>query len=182
MNVSGRRIDPGVLVATALLVLSALSLLFMSNLVAAPKLLFGRALTAIAPTLFPYIVLGTLFVLSAIFLVRCLFDPERLWLRSAASENNYAKGLVLFAIMLFYALTMNVFGFLASSALSLGMIAVLVGSRNPLQIALTMSLPPIMLYLAATRLLAVALPELSPVEFFYANLLWENVAAGGASQ
>ena len=49
----------------------------------------------------------------------------------------------------------------------------LVGNRSPLQIGLVSIASPILLYLLATRLLAVSLPELSAIEFAYSRLLGE---------
>lgn len=46
------RATPETVVLAVLLVLSLLGLAFMGSLVAAPKLLFGRSLSALAPSLF----------------------------------------------------------------------------------------------------------------------------------
>lgn len=62
---------PPVLVLAALLALSLLGLIFIDTLVAAPKLLLGRSLSAIAPSLFPKIILGLLALLCAILLPFC---------------------------------------------------------------------------------------------------------------
>ena len=52
------------LALTALLVLSLLGLIFISSLVAPPKLLFGRALSALAPSLFPSIIFALLGIMT----------------------------------------------------------------------------------------------------------------------
>lgn len=182
MNPANRRIDPEVIVSAVLGVSSALSIVFMSQLVAPPKVLFGRSLTAISPSLFPYLVLSGLVALNILFLYRCKVRPEGFWSEPVYSDQNSIRGLLLFAIMLFYALAMAPLGFLISSVLSLTMISILVGNRSPWQIALVALLPPVCLYLGATRLLAVALPELSPIEFFYAYILGESGGNGGAVQ
>ncbi len=182
MNSVNRRIDPEVIVSAILGVSSALSLVFMSLLVAPPKVLFGRSLTAISPSLFPYLVLGALVALNLLFLYRCKTRPEGIWSDAIYNDHSRMRGYLLFAIMLFYALAMVPLGFLISSILSLAMISILVGNRNPWQIILIAGLPPILLYLGATRLLAVALPELSPIEFFYAYILGESGGTGGAAQ
>lgn len=173
MNAEKRRIDPEVIVSAALGLSSALSILSMKWLVAPPKLLFGRSLTAIAPSLFPYMVLGGLVVLNALFLYHCRQRPEGIWAPYEYNDQSRTKGYLLFAVMFFYALSMAPLGFFVSSALTLAMISVLVGGRNPLQIGAIAIVPPILLYLGATRLLAVALPELSSIEFLYAHLLGE---------
>ncbi|MBG6147277.1 putative tricarboxylic transport membrane protein [Labrenzia sp. EL_142] len=182
MNSVNRRVDPEVIVSAVLGVSSALSIVFMSQLVAPPKVLFGRSLTAISPSLFPYLVLGGLVVLNILFLYRCNIRPEGIWSEPVYNEHSRIRGLMLFAIMLFYSLAMVPLGFLISSVLTLAMISVLVGNRSPWQIALIALVPPVLLYLGATRLLAVALPELSSIEFFYAYILGESDGIGGAVQ
>ncbi|MEM7775739.1 MAG: tripartite tricarboxylate transporter TctB family protein [Pseudomonadota bacterium] len=181
MDALNRRLDPEVVVAGTLLILSCLSILFMSHLVAAPKVLFGRSLTAIAPSLFPYLILTSLAVLNAVFLLQCSLRPEKIWLEGSGESNGWKRGALLFGVMLFYALTMTVFGFFISSALSLAMMSMLVGNRSPVGIVLTAVVPPILLYLVATRVLAVSLPELSEIEFFIAGVLGETGQVKGAS-
>ncbi|WP_299484242.1 tripartite tricarboxylate transporter TctB family protein [uncultured Roseibium sp.] len=180
MNSVSRRIDPEVIVSAILGVSSALSIVFMSQLVAPPKVLFGRSLTAISPSLFPYLVLSGLVALNMLFLYRCNTRPEGIWSPPTYNEHSRIRGLLLFAIMLFYALAMAPIGFLISSVLALAMISILVGNRSVWQILLVSLLPPVFLYLVATRLLAVALPELSPIEFFYAYVLGESGGIGAA--
>lgn len=151
------------------LVLSVLGLIFMGSLVAAPKLLFGRSLTAIPPSMFPNIIIGALAVLSLVLVLllsRVPADP-----RTQGGIPGWRRGAVFFGIMTFYALAMTPFGFFASSAISLIAISLLTGNRVIWQIVSLAVLAPSLLYLAATRLLAVSLPELNAVELFYARLL-----------
>jgi putative tricarboxylic transport membrane protein len=75
--------------------------------------------------------------------------------------------------MFFYALAMKPLGFLLATASTLAAISYLVGNRSALQIGLVSIMSPILLYLVATRLLAVSLPELSVIEFAYSRLLGE---------
>lgn len=139
---------------------------FMSSLVAPPKLLFGRSLSAIEPSLFPKLVLGATAVLSG-----WLFWQRRAeMIRSHAATVDYqglTRAVLLFAVMVFYALAMKPLGFLVSSALSMAAISVVAGTRSvPVIVALALT-APVVLYLIATRGLAVSLPELSAIEFAY---------------
>jgi len=155
--------------AGALLVIAILCLALMEFLVAKPKLLFGRSLNAIEPSLFPSIVLAMLAILCAAYLVarrRSLLVAAN----AAREEGSVILALKFFAILIFYALTMAPFGFLISTALSLAMVSVLTGNRSVLQILAVSLISPVALYLVATRGLAVSLPELSPIEFAYAWL------------
>ena len=120
--------------------------------------------------MFPAIVISLLAALCAIWLLTLARKGNE-----AVSEPGLSEGLVravaLFAIMTFYALAMVPFGFLISSVISIALISLLVGNRSFLQIAVLSIVSPIALYLVATRLLAVSLPELSPIEFAYSRIL-----------
>lgn len=150
-----------------LFVLSLELLSFMNVLVAKPKLLFGRSLNAIEPTLFPTLVLVALAAIAAGILVahrRTLVIVPK----GGKESGQLILALQFFAVMVFYALTMVPFGFLISSAIALGAISWLAGNRSLIQIAAVAIVSPILLYIVATRGLAVSLPELSPIEFAYA--------------
>ena len=153
-----------------LALLGILGLAFMSQLVAAPKVLFGRSLTAIAPSLFPSLVMGAMAALACLLLYTLrgsLFSKESKTFEAGALH----RVVLLFVVMLFYALAMAPLGFFISSALSMAAISWIAGNRSILQICAVSIICPIGLYLVSTRGLAVSLPELSSIEFFYARLL-----------
>lgn len=157
-------------VTLAFLVLSSLALIFIGSLVAPPKLLFGRSLTAIAPGLFPTLVLSAMAGLSAALLALRLRrherDPDE-----GQVFRGWERGAVLFGLMTLYALTMHPFGFLISSFLAMVSISILMGNTSVIQVGVISLIGPVALYLAATRMLAVSLPELSAIEFAYARVL-----------
>lgn len=156
--------------AGALAVLGILGVVFMSQLVAAPKVLFGRSLTAIPPSLFPGLVLGAMAILASALIYslrKSLFAEES----KTFEDGALPRVLMLFGIMFFYALTMAPFGFFISSALTMAAVGWLAGNRSILQIILVAVVAPVALYLVTTRGLAVSLPELSSIEFFYARVL-----------
>lgn len=156
--------------AIGLALLGVLGFVFMSYLVAEPKVLFGRSLTAITPTLFPSLVLGTLAVLAGMLIYS--LRGSLVSLHSKTFEDGALKRVVmLFAVMLFYALTMAPIGFFCSSVLSMAAVAWIAGNRSVLQIVAVSVISPIALYLISTRGLAVSLPELSSIEFLYARVI-----------
>lgn len=144
--------------------------LFLGQLVAAPKVLFGRSLTAIPPSLFPMLVLGAMAILSVALLYTL---RGSLLTEESKSFEAGALGRVvaLFAVMFFYALTMAPLGFFISTSLSLVAVAWIAGNRSILQICAVSVISPIGLYIISTRGLAVSLPELSWIEFLYARVL-----------
>ncbi|NKB53342.1 MAG: hypothetical protein GKR97_14150 [Rhizobiaceae bacterium] len=174
MTGSSRRATPEVLTVVVLLIVSSLALVFLGSLVEPPKLLFGRALTAITPSLFPMIILAALAAMCAIllFVIRTK-GAETANAGDTLAQSEWQRGLVFFSIMIGYALMMTPFGFLISSAIAMIAMSLLMGTRSVLQIFCVAGLGPVALYLAAARLLAVSLPELNTIEIFYARLLGE---------
>lgn len=155
--------------ALACLVLSALALAFIGALVAEPKVLFGRSLTAIPPSLFPTLVLAALAILSLVLVIALAGNaPDE---QTQHGVPGWRRGVAFFGMMTFYALAMTPFGFLIASAISMAAMAWLTGNRSVWQIAVLSIAAPALLYLAATRLLAVSLPELNAIELFYARMI-----------
>ena len=161
---------PETLTTIAFLVGSVMSLIFMSSLVAEPRALFGRSLSAIPPSMFPSITLALMAILcaSAVILIMTGTVAEQ---GERMARAQWGRAILLFGILTFYALTMSPFGFFISSAIAITLISILMGARSPIQIGLVATVGPVALYLAATRLLAVSLPELVTIDVFYARIL-----------
>lgn len=161
---------PENLTLLGLLIASTLSLACLSVMISTPKALFGGSLSAISPSLFPSIVLVLLAAMCiGTLALNRMAPPEAA--AEGLSRSEWLRAIALFGIMTLYALTMGSFGFLISSAIATALIALQMGARGPLQIACVALVAPVLLYLGATRLLAVSLPELSVIEFAYARLL-----------
>lgn len=163
----------------ALFVAAVLSLIFMQSLVAAPKVLFGRSLSAISPSLFPSIVLSLMALMcaGALLMIRSGVVAEQ---AERMVRAEWIRAVVMFGIMVLYALTMAPFGFLISTAIAVTLISLQMGARSPLQIGLVALVAPVALYLAATQLLAVSLPELNAIEMAYSRILSpESAEAAG---
>ncbi len=166
------RLTPEAITVIVLQLLSVFSLVFLTSLIAKPKLLFGRSLSAIAPSLFPTVIIAAIAVLCAILLVALLStDQDTNSAEERFSRSQWLRGSGFFAILIVYALTMVPFGFFISSVIAITMMSVLMGSRSLVQTTLLAIAGPVLLYLAATRLLAVSLPELNSIELFYARVL-----------
>ena len=147
-----------------------LGVAFMPFLVAEPKVLFGRSLTAIPPTLFPFLVLGSMAVL-AIWLFYSIRSTLVASVARTFEPEAFRRVVMLFAVMFAYALAMVPLGFFISSALAMAAVSWIAGNRIIWQIILVSVICPIGLYVISTRGLAVSLPELSTIEFFYARIL-----------
>jgi len=158
------------------------AIIAMPMLVASPKLLFGRSLSAIAPSLFPYVTLSFVFLFSACLI---LIAWRRLKLNTVAingsisapdsveekSENDWIKKSVFFVLLTGYALLLKPIGFFLSSFLVIACTSVILGNRHWLQIALLAAIAPMCLYLVATRAMLVSLPELNAIELLYSKFI-----------
>lgn len=150
----------------------------LPSLVAKPKMLFGRSLSAMEPSLFPKI---TLFLVVA---MSCLLVPLAIhgMLKTPKSDDNAVSTVALtekplfrvtvfFVVLVIYGLLLKPVGFLISSFLVISALSLLLGNRNWIQIFLFALLCPMALYLLATRGMLVSLPELNQIELFYANII-----------
>lgn len=156
-----------------LLLVAGLFAIFIGKLVAPPKMLFGRSLTAIEPSLFPLITIVMMIGLCAIYIVLALRESApRPAAESLTGENtDWLRVGAFFAILLFYALIFHDVGFLISTFVAMSLLSVLSGNRNVIQILALSTLSPLALYLLSTRVLKVSLPELSPIEFAIASVI-----------
>lgn len=170
------------------------AILAMPLLVASPKLLFGRSLSAIAPSLFPYITLSLIVLLSVVLCIVSLVSMK--WKQTPASnkpihshssseainsqepevseavrENNWTRKAAFFLLLASYGLLLKPIGFLISSCLVITLASLLLGNRHWIQITLLAIIAPICLYLIATRGMLVSLPELNSIELFYSKLI-----------
>ena len=159
---------------------ASVAIAYLPDLVAKPKLLFGRSLSAIEPTLFPHIILvmiAVLSVLAAIFAVIGLRAKQANTLINEANGNESAtdnkpliRVAIFFATLVAYGLMLKPLGFLISSVVVITVVSLLLGNRNWLQIIPFAVISPVCLYLLATRVLLVSLPELNFIELFYAGI------------
>lgn len=149
----------------------------LPSLVAEPKLLFGRSLSAIAPTLFPQYILSSIVLLSGILV---LMSAWMLWKNSGLlkgnaesspdSDQSWPKKIGFFVLLICYGLMLKPFGFLISSSIVITGTSLLLGNRNIIQIILLALVSPVCLYLIATRAMLVSLPELNPIELVYSQV------------
>ncbi len=156
----------------------------LPNLVAKPKLLFGRSLSAIEPTLFPQIILvliAVLSVLAAIFAALALRRASSNGTHGSEADgpaiditetdrNSLVRVALFFVMLVAYGLMLKPFGFLISSFIVITVVSLLLGNRNWFQIIPFALVSPVCLYLLATRVLLVSLPELNFIELFYAGI------------
>jgi len=150
----------------------------LPSLVAKPKMLFGRSLSAMEPSLFPYITLTLIAVFSILLVLFSSVALKRTPNNADSKTNTLTlterpmfRVTVFFVTLVAYGLLLKPVGFLISSFLAISVLSLLLGNRNWLQILLFAILCPACLYLLATRGMLVSLPELDAIELFYANII-----------
>lgn len=153
-----RKVDVNTGTALFFTILSLLLLISVPYQIAKPRLVMGRALTALDASLFPYIALGAMLLLSSLFLYRNLRAARKL-----QPFNFTVSGLSRTSISLFiffcYALLMEPIGFIASSVLALLTLTAFYGNRNWLVgIAVSVCFP-IAIYFVFLHAFQVYLPE-----------------------
>jgi putative tricarboxylic transport membrane protein len=126
--------------------------------IAKPKLVMGRSLMGLEPTLFPRLTTFAAIVLSVWYLA-ISFEIKEKNLFKEVKKNLYFKVCASFILFVAYALLFERLGFVLASFLVAGTLSTYYGNRNIL-IGLVVSIGvPFGIYYVFTNLLAVSLPE-----------------------
>lgn len=159
--------------------IALLAIFAMPVLVASPKLLFGRSLSAISPSLFPYVTLGLIAILSFGLILGSLLTRQTIPLsadgvssdRGAEPHKGWLKKGAFFLILVAYGFLLKPFGFLISSFMAITLASLLLGNRHYIQVLMLAFFAPVCLYLVATRGMLVSLPELNWLELLYSQVI-----------
>lgn len=144
--------------ALALASIAALLLAAVPYQVAEPEKLFGRALSALDPTLYPRIVFGALLVIGIIyFLISGRLRESNLF-REIDAQGYFNVGVSLVCVLA-YAFVLPFLGFVVSGIILTFVLTVFYGNRNHYLTVAVSVLAPLAIYYGATRLLKVSLPE-----------------------
>jgi putative tricarboxylic transport membrane protein len=144
--------------ALAIAAIAAVLLLAVPYQVAKPERLFGRALSALNPTLFPRIVLGALLFVAILYLVASVRLHE-LNLFRTVDARGYFNVAVTIACLVAYGFALPAFGFVVSGIALMLVLTVFYGNRNHFLTVAVSVLVPLGIYYGATHLLQVSLPE-----------------------
>lgn len=144
--------------AFAVAVLAAFLYLSIPYQIGKPESLFGRALSALEPTFFPRVVLGTMFVLAVWYLLVAGRLRELNLFRSV-DARAYVNIGVTTACIIAYAFALPALGYIPAGITLILALTVFYGNRNHLLTVAVSVLVPLAIYYGATRLLQVSLPE-----------------------
>ena len=143
------------------LVLAALAVALLLSVpyqVAKPERLFGRALSALDPALYPRIVLGLLLVIAVGYFI-ISFRLHELNLFRTVDARGYLGVAVTTVCVVAYAFALPKLGFIVSGIALTAVLTIFYGNRNHFLTVMVSVLVPVAIYYGATRLLLVSLPE-----------------------
>ena len=153
-----RKVDVNTGTALFFTILSLLLLISVPYQIAKPRLVMGRALTALDASLFPYIALGAMMLLSSLFLYRNLRGKLKLQPFNF-TVSELCRTSISLIIFFCYALLMEPIGFMASSGLALLTLTAFYGNRNWwVGIAVSVCFP-VIIYFLFLYAFQVYLPE-----------------------
>lgn len=140
------------------LILWTLLFILVPYQIAKPKLVMGRSLMGLEPTLFPRLATFGAILLTLWYLAISFKITEKNLFREVG-RNTYFKVIASLIVFIAYALLFEPLGFVLASFLVAGTLSTFYGNRNVL-IGLVVSLAvPLGIYYVFTKLLTVSLPE-----------------------
>jgi putative tricarboxylic transport membrane protein len=145
-------------VAIVLMVFSIIVFILIPYEIEKPRLLMGRSLSGLTPSLFPRLSIIGLFILSVCYLVISpKMEEENLFKELKA--KSLVRVLVTVAVFVVYALLFEPLGFILSSALMVCTLTLYYGNRNIFIMLLVVVGAPLAIYFIFTHILQVSLPE-----------------------
>ena len=153
-----KRINFNIVTAIFFLIFWTVMFILVPYQIAKPKLVMGRALMGLKPTLFPRLATFGAIVISVWYLAISFRISEKNLFKEVG-RNTYFKVFASLIVFIVYALLFEPLGFVLSSFLMAGALSTYYGNRNIL-IGLVVSVGvPIGIYYVFTKLLTVSLPE-----------------------
>jgi len=126
--------------------------------IAKPKLLFGRSLMDMGPTLFPQIAAIGLAVASICSLIQGLINPEKNPFRDIIPRARRDISVVIVALFIF-ASVFEPLGYIIASMFFTAGLSIYLGNRNYLTVIVFSIGVTMAVFLVFTKLLQISLPE-----------------------
>jgi len=123
-----------------------------------PKMVFGRNLMDMTPTLFPTIAALSLAAMCILSIINSYLEPEENPFKDM-NWTSFRKIAGLIGIMYVFALMFEPIGFLISGIIIVGFTSFYLGNRSPVMIAILAIGVPSSIYFIFINLLKISLPE-----------------------
>jgi putative tricarboxylic transport membrane protein len=145
-------------VALMFIVLSLIFYFLIPYQIEKPKLVMGRALMDMKPTLFPRIATVGLCAMSVLYFIKTLRQFEENPFKDL-DRGSLVKYVIFLLILTAFAWMFEPIGFVISSIVIVAVLSVFLGNRNIFTLALLSFGVPLTVYFGFTRLLKISLPE-----------------------
>jgi len=145
-------------VALLFIVLSLIFFFLIPYQIEKPKLVMGRALMDMTPTLFPRIATVGLGAMSVLFFIQTLLKPEENPFKDL-DRVALGKYVIFLLILTAFAWMFDPLGFILSGIIITAVLTVFLGNRNIYMVALLSISVPITVYFVFNKLLKISLPE-----------------------
>jgi len=123
-----------------------------------PKMVFGRNLMDMKPTLFPAIAALCLATMCVLSIINSYIEPEENPFKDM-NWSSFRKIAGLVGILYVFALMFEPIGFLISGIIIVGFTSFYLGNRSPIMIAILAFGVPSTVYFVFIKLLKISLPE-----------------------
>lgn len=123
-----------------------------------PKMVFGRNLMDMKPTLFPAIAALCLAAMCVLSIINSYIEPEENPFKDM-NWSSFRKIAGLVGILYVFALMFEPIGFLISGIIIVGFTSFYLGNRSPIMIAILAFGVPSTVYFVFIKLLKISLPE-----------------------
>lgn len=145
-------------VALFFLVLALVFYVLIPYQIAKPKMVFGRNLMDMKPTLFPAIAALCLAAMCLLSIINSYLEPEENPFKDL-NWSSFRKIAGLIGILYVFALMFEPIGFLISGVIIVGFTSFYLGNRSPVMIAILAFCVPFSIYYVFIKLLKISLPE-----------------------
>jgi putative tricarboxylic transport membrane protein len=152
------KVNFNTVVALFLIVFSVVAYLLIPYQIEKPRMVFGRSLMNLEPSLFPRLSIVGLFFLSLWYLTHSFQIPEKNLFKEIG-KAGLTRVAVTFLVTLGYALLFEPLGFVLASALMVLILTLYFGNRNIFLIVAVTAGAPLVVYYLFTSALKVSLPE-----------------------
>ena len=152
------RINFNTFAALFFILFSVIFYLLIPSQIPKPRFFMGRALVSLQPTLFPRLTMAGILFLSIWYLIESFHLRERNLFRELG-QKKFMRVLVTFLVFVGYVFLFIAVGFVVSSMILVGVLALYYGYRKFIFLIPIIIGIPLAVYFLFTRLLRISLPE-----------------------
>jgi hypothetical protein len=154
----GGRFNFNTVLAAACVLFAVFLFAVIPSEVERPPVLFGQKSNGLDPAFFPQLVAACFLLVGLWYLHASFRLNDENGFRGLKRDNYFSIAFTV-AMMTVYAAILQPLGFVAASAVTVGVLSVFYGARHWISVVIAAFAVPAVVYLVFRRVLAVALPE-----------------------